>query len=54
MGGGGEKRSDSLVDSYDNFTEMCDHAYLEEKEIIMIGDLNLDFFLNVRCSPKMV
>ncbi len=33
----------SLVDWYDNFTDMCDRAYLEEKEIIMIGDLNLDF-----------
>ena len=35
---------DSLVERYNDFSDMYDHAYVEEKEIITLGDINL------RCS----
>ncbi len=34
---------DSPVKWYDIFIEICDKAYAEEKEMILIGDINLDF-----------
>ncbi len=43
---------DSLVDWYDNFTDMYDSAYLEKKDIIMIGNLNLDFLKPHDVPPK--
>ncbi len=27
---------------YDHFDDMCDKAYSEDKEMIIIGDINLD------------
>ncbi len=34
---------DSLVEWFDHFSDMFDHAHAEDKEIIMMGDINLDF-----------
>ncbi len=33
----------SLVEWYNDFIEMYDHAYAEENKIIILGDINLDF-----------
>ncbi len=43
--------TDSPVKWYGNFIEMCDKAYAEEKEMILMGDIYLDF-LKPQHLPK--
>ena len=40
--------SDSKVEWYQYFEDMYETAYLESKEIVIMGDINIDFWLKIK------
>ncbi len=44
----------SLVERYGHFEDMCDKAYSEDKQMIIIVDINLDFLKKTSNSIWMV
>ncbi len=47
-------RPESPVQWYENFTSMCDKAFIEGKEMNIVGDINLDYLKPTKLPNRWI